>query len=33
MSGALMLSLWPAFLKAPEGFGVMIPGGFSYRWH
>jgi hypothetical protein len=32
-TGAFMVGLWPAFLKAPDGFVLSVPAGFSYRFH
>jgi hypothetical protein len=33
MSGALMLSAWPMFLKGLSGFSVAVPVGVSYRFY
>ena len=33
MSGALMLSAWPMFMKGLSGFSVAVPVGVSYRFY
>ena len=33
MSGALMLSTWPMFLKGLSGFSFAVPVGVSYRFY
>jgi hypothetical protein len=32
-TGAFMVALWPGFMKAPDGFAIIVPGGFAYRFH
>lgn len=33
MSGALMVSAWPMFLKGLSGFAIAVPIGVSYRFY
>jgi hypothetical protein len=33
LNGAVMLSLWPTFVKASDGIGFAAPAGLGYKFH